>query len=308
MTTPTFTGSAAKFRPPTAPAPQAAAPEFTEYDDDRPITPSALFIGESGAGKTYAIGRLLAHGLRVALVAVEPKYQAIKRLLKQHEAPLIDLATLGTTPAERWDQLHRLRDRLAAGGYREHRGKPVDVLAFDGMTELVDLVHLDRKARYSRKDSLPMWEDIAVTAVDYFKALRDASGSGDRPLPIVATCIETTEQIGYETHHVPLMPGRKTMKMLAPQFEVVWRLSTGVGHDGQHEFRVHTVREEGFYAKSPAGLFPKVVAGHGVVDGVVPSDWASPEGNPDVGLMFRALLADPRSPYCGVGGVGSGGG
>lgn len=266
-------------------APSTAAPMsdadigFSAWPDDKNMLPTCLFKGPSGGGKTHAIGRLIAAGFNVALVAVEAKYQSLQRY--RDRIKLYDLSREPLTASEKWVRLRRLADLLAAGKFRAVDGSKLDIIAYDGLTELCDVIHADHKSRFTNQNALQMWESIGTTGVDYLKTLRDAACAGGSPIAIVATVGEKYVAVGMDARWEPLLPGKMTAERLPFQFEVIWRFEDGMSPDNKRVFRIVN-------CKSPAGLFPYVTEGEGV----------EVDGKPDAGVMFRSLLEDVRSPYC----------
>ncbi|MEE8489968.1 MAG: hypothetical protein V3S43_06495 [Acidimicrobiia bacterium] len=255
--------------------------------------PSALFIGDSGTGKTHAIATMIAAGLHVCHVPVEPKRGALLRA----RPLIIDINELhdGKRPTAgiRWDRLQRFADELGNGGYREFDGRDIDAITVDGITEVGSVIHMALKPIYDKTKTLIMWEEIGIKTVDFVNTLRDAADYsstkfGLRPMAIIATCGETVQVDGDVTRFVPLLPGKKAAKSLAYPFEVIWRFSAGPGAADEHEFRIHTQKGEDHIGKSPVGVFDlKVISGAGV----------DVDGSPDAGKMYMQLLENKKSPY-----------
>jgi len=278
-------------------APPVELPEIQEVSDTD-VRASVLLQGDSGTGKTFAIGQLLKAGYNGLIVAVEPKVQAIMRYKPKVlflTAPVkTDGGVRQPTPKEVYDRLQRFRDLLGEGAYREHGGKPLDFIAIDGFLELGEVIYKYWKANKptasstGADNSYAMWDNIAEKSVDFFKSLRDAAGVaagmyGLPPIGVVATIgeQETSDKMGC-VRYVPLFPGKKGGTLLPYAFEAVIRLSVR-NVDGEAQYIAHTVGQndpnalEKFYAKCPSGVFESEVV------------------NPDFGEMYGKLLASYKA-------------
>ena len=233
--------------------------------------PSVVLIGGSGTGKTHALGSMMAAGMNVMVLAVEPKLQTIARY--KPKVLFIDepIAGKAPTPAQRYDRLMRFVDALGEGKYREHNGRPFDLIATDGLLEVGHVIYTYWKmrcptsSRTGEQNTFALWDNVAERARDFFRAARDAAGLassryGLPPIGFVTTCGEAvvkakTGEVRYE----PLFPGNKAPQILPYMFEVVLRFSCR-NNEGNYEFVAHTIGTEEFYAKCPPGLFdPEVI-------------------------------------------------
>lgn len=230
-------------------------PEIQELADTD-VRVSVLLQGDSGTGKTYAIGQLLKAGYNGLIVAIEPKVQAIMRYKPKVlflTAPVTqDGKSRQPTPREVYDRLQRFRDLLGEGAYREHAGKPLDFIAIDGFLELGEVIYKYWKANKpvaastGADNSFAMWDNIAEKSVDFFKSMRDAAGVaasmfGLPPIGIVSTIgeQETSDKLGC-VRYIPLFPGKKSGVMLPYQFEAVIRLAVR-NNDGEVQDRKSVV-------------------------------------------------------------------
>lgn len=254
-------------------------PRVAEAKDARP---SIVLIGKSGTGKTHAIGRLLEHGYKVLVLAIEDKIQSIAK----YNPPVVfindPIEGRPPTAKERYERLMAFPAALRAGDLREFEGKPVDVIATDGFLEVGQVIYDYNKnckpiSKSGEQNSYALWDNVAADAVDFFKACRDAAGMasvayGYPPVGFVATCGEHQEVTKLkEVRYTPLFPGRKAPEMLPYMFENVIRLSSRRDGD-EYVFVAHTVGDEEFDAKTPSGLFD------------------AEEINPDFGVMYEKLL------------------
>jgi hypothetical protein len=257
-------------------------PRIASATDARP---SVTLIGGSGTGKTYALGRLLAAGLNVMILAVEDKIQGIAKynpltIFLNDPVPGENRAP---TPEEKYRRLMAFPGALKAGMYREHGGKPIDLIATDGLLEVGQVIfrhhkrHIPISKSTGEQNTYALWERVAEDAVDFFHACRDAAGMasaayGLPPVGFVVTCGEHIERGKFgDVRYEPLFPGRKAPEMLPYVFETVVRLANR-NNDGEYEFVAHTIGTEEFYAKSPPGVFE------------------AEEINPDFGQMYLKLL------------------
>lgn len=281
--------------------PQRTAPMIEPWGD-YPARPSLLLIGGSGTGKTDGIARMIDAGFNVVVVAVEDKMATLSQRKPLRVNICAPDATTKTLPTHqlRWSRLQAFCDGLRRGEYRAHEGKAIDIIAVDGLMEVSEIIARCMLSASSGSDTIKAWGHVAIKTVDFFKDLRDAAGEaaarlGGTPVGVVATCGEGDKKRlnlqggpAVVERNIPLLEGNKALLALPFQFEVIWRLSAGVPFEGApHEFRVHTVATEEYFAKSPSGLFKPIETGPGG------------RGNaPDIGAMYRKMLEDPSSPYC----------
>lgn len=273
------------------------APEIEDWGDDDAL-PSLAVAGLSGSGKTYAIGRLLASGLKLAVADVENKLHVLRKYKPPYvnfNAPVVAGPNKRPPSAsEKYQRIMRFIDALGTGKYHVHNGEPIHGIAVDSLLELADTVHMHRRATTDRQKSLIMWEDIGIDLVNkILKPMRDAAGyaaakRGMRPLMMLLTvgCERMVDGMGNVIGEQPLLPGKKALKWLPYQFELVWHLRTTV-ENGEHLFEINTVSYPGIDCKSPPGVLDKVYQGRGV----------HIDGQPDVASLFAKVLSDPSSPY-----------
>jgi len=255
-------------------------PRVAKSSDARP---SITLIGKSGTGKTHAIGSLFAAGYKGMILAVEDKIQSIIK----YDPPTVYIndPVDGRPPTvkEKYERLMAFPEALREGKLREYKGKPVDFIATDGFLEVGAVIHKYNKLckpvakTTGEQNTFALWEKVAEDAVEFFMACRDAAGMasvayGYPPVGFIATCGEKMEVTKLkQVRYTPLFPGRKAPALLPYMFENVIRLSTR-NNDGVYEFVAHTVGDEEFDAKCPAGLFD------------------AEEINPDFGVMYGKLL------------------
>lgn len=283
------------------------APEFEPWGDETAL-PSLLVLGASGSGKTDAIRKLCMAGFKLAVVEIEPKVLGLAQF-SPLRVRLCKPVTVGgnsrmPTAIERYDRMMRHLDGLRAGKYRVALdGSPIDILAYDGLTEAGDLIAASKfGGRF--KVGLDDWTRIGKETIDLFKDLRDAAGIastelGLPPVGIMATCGEASPKkldIKAGTSSIerdqPVLPGNMALVRLPSVFEVIWRLSAGSAPGGGHEWRVATQLGDTYLAKSPGGLFDVIETGPGG------TDEHGKARAPDIGAMYHKLLEDPRSQYC----------
>jgi hypothetical protein len=284
----------------------ANAMEFEEWGKELAL-PSLLLLGASGSGKTDGIKKLAMAGFKLAVIEIEPKMFGLQKY-KPLRLRICKPVKVGNgyrlpTYTERYDRLMRHLDGLRVGKYRvTPDGKPVDLLAYDGLTEAADIIHARKKGSKIKGD-LDSWMATGLATIDLFKDLRDAAGvasdeMGLPPVGIVATCGESSPKrldikgkTSYIERDKPVLPGNMALDRLPFVFEVIWRLSGGEDDGGAHEWRVHTQLGDTYFAKSPGGIFePETVVGPGGVD----ENGAA--RTPDIGSMYKQMLTDEKSP------------
>lgn len=239
--------------------PIVAAPEILEYD--MVGAPSILVIGASGTGKTTGITQMLEKGVRVLLIDIEDKTQAFRGHRPPTVAigePVVEKATGAKRPPtdiERYQRLLAFRDKLANGGYRDHKGVPFDIVAGDGLMEAMQLIaanwrkNMPRAESTGSKDTFAMYDRIGTDGLDLLRDIKRAAAAsahlyGWRPLGMYWTC---GEQLLDNGMYVPQLPGKQTGNNLPYPFEAVFRLAV---RDCQHVMYLRG--EEGrWFAKSP---------------------------------------------------------
>jgi hypothetical protein len=258
--------------------------------------PSICLIGASGTGKTEQLKRLMryfnAHGLASIVIGIESKHQVLAEL-----RPLVlpigaPVAVAGgarpATPSEKHARLLKFRDNLRAGMYREHDGRTVGAIVFDGLMEIGSIVKAHRLAnmpvssKTGEQNTFRAFDEMGVDLIDIMASFKEAASDaskayGIEPLGIAATCGEELRDGKFQA----ILPGRQASTMLPFQFEMVLRLATETAVDGSGTAYVaHTMPGEvvmpqmgRWDAKAPGGLFePKIV-------------------NPDLGDIYARLIA-----------------
>jgi len=275
----------------TAGAPEINAPEIEETTDVR-CGISLLLQGGSGAGKSYAIARIIqalaAHDLSTLYIDVENKWQEVARFnplrIPICKPTIVDGKPRRSTPVERYARLMAVIDGVAAGQYREHKGKRIGAICIDGLMEAGDLIHAKKRAEYTAAKTLQMWGAVGEATIMLAKDLRDAAGIasdelGIPPVNIVATVGEEVDtKIKDKLWYAPLLPGRLSLNRVAYAFNTVFRLTAALTDEG-HMYNVHTCAADAWYAKAPAEMFDPVVKGPG-----------ADAGGPDIGEMFMKLV------------------
>lgn len=265
-------------------------PEIVEGDPDD-LRNSCLVVGASGTGKTHGIKRLIQAGFNVLYVSVENKAQEILGLrpkIVPLDGPVVDAKTGAKRPPnvdERYLRLKAFMDALASGKYREHNGRPIDILAFDGLMEVASVIkdyrfaHMPLSAK-GETNTFALWGQIGDDLVDMFKKCRNAASDVSRmygfpPVGIYATCGEAfSDKLG---RYVYELPGNIAGSQLPYQFSTILRLE--IRRDGDTpRYVVHTVASEIWAAKAPAGLFDPMIIGS-ALDGTAP----------DIGTIWRKL-------------------
>lgn len=258
----------AKVGPPTGSTVQPAAkvdvPDIMEFSSALAM-PSIAVRGVSGTGKTHGVVQILNAGYNILVVDVENKYQS----LIKHGALVIPMSMPVKTPTgmraathtEIYNRLMGFKDQLAAGSYRTHKGKPIQIIAMDGIMELsnVFLRHFKKNTPVSQtgeKNTFALWDKVGEEIVDYLAALKSAASAasdmfGYAPVGIYCTVGEKRLDDGS---YKLLIPGNKGIDAFPYQFEAVLRLSSPrVGNVST--FVCSTVGEEGVYeAKCPCKL------------------------------------------------------
>jgi hypothetical protein len=258
--------------------------------------PSICLVGDSGAGKTFQLGRLIAHlrtlNLATIVLSVESKHQGLaplKPLILPIGAPVKEGATMRMpTATERYHRLIAFRDQLRAGKFREHQGMRVGAIATDGLTETGNVVKAYKfdnmpTAKGGEPNVLRAYGEIGTDLLDLMASLKEAASDagkvyGMEPIAIVATAVETLKDGKFQ----PLLPGNIAPDNFAQQFEVVLRLA--VESAGQNttamQYVAHTIPGEvmlpqmgRWVAKVPEGVFPPKIV------------------NPNLGEIFEKLRA-----------------
>ena len=291
-------GKASGIRPSAKPTtPAIEAPVMEEWEHEA-MLPSLLLLGPSGSGKTNGIAQLCAAGFKVAFVEIEPKAFSVGKHRPLHINLCKPIDGRPPTAIERYLRMRELQEQLRAGQYRTAPdGTPIDILAFDGLTEVADLIYAHKCQQYSKSQSMDLWTGVGKETIQFFRDCRDAAGVassrlGLPPVGIVATCGEATAKKLDVTsgksrieRDQPLLQGQMALPRLPFLFEIVWRLDAGEDA-GAHQWRVHTQLGETYFAKSPGGLYPPCVTGPGGVG-----------NDPDIGKMYMELLTNEASPY-----------
>ena len=247
---------------------------------------SVLLSGGSGTGKSYAIERL-ASTLNIIYVAVEPKFQQIRKydpLIIQICKP-VEVARKKRLPTwqEKWDRLLKFKNAIAEGMFREWKGDSIDVICIEGLMEIGEIIHRVKKATYSRQSSFIMWEEIGLETIDYVKALRDAAGVvapalGFKPIPVIITVGEKAKEKNDMPWFEYKLPGNMAADSVPYAFEQIIRLDSRTDTGGGKEFVFHCQKGDAFFAKMPEG-FPSAVVGQGV----------KTDGQPDFLKVYRQL-------------------
>lgn len=257
--------------------------------------PSICLIGDSGTGKTEQLKRLIAHlntkGLATIVVAAESKQQ-ILAMLRPLVLPINAPMRVGTTvrpptPTEKYNRLLRFRDDLKEGKFREHGGRKVGAIAFDGLMEVGDIVKAHRMSpgvmpidRDGSQNTWAAFDRIGLDLIDLMASFKEAASDsgkayGIEPITIAATCGEMLHKSGK---FIPILPGNQAPDKLPYQFELILRLATEVT-DGGVQYVAHTVNGETPYpnmgrwtAKAPGGLFDEKIV------------------NPNLGEIYERLV------------------
>lgn len=248
-------------------------PEIMEIDSSM-ARPSILAAGVSGTGKTWGIAQMLAAGMNILVCGIESKMQALMAHRPKaifFGAPVENKATGGKrspTASEVYQRLQIFKDRLGEGDFREHEGKPFDLIAIDGLMEVGDVIHrhcLDNtpiSRGTGERNTYAMAAEIGVQTVSFVKGIRDAASAASQlygipPVGIYATCGEfaTEPKLGGDIQYRPALYGNIAPRNLPFAFEAVLHLSVDRDEEGQPRFLAHTVSDEpAFFAKAPAGL------------------------------------------------------
>ena len=238
------------------------------------VRPSLITVGASGTGKTWAILQFLQARLNVLLVDLENKYQTLLRY-QPNVVPLGAPVTAGgrkrpPTATEVYNRILGFIDRLGEGKYREHLGRPIDLIAVDGLMEVGLRIarHYKDNTPTSKssgeKNTYAMYDAIGDRLIDVMNSLRTAAGAasaayGFPPVGIYCTVGEEREvnKISGEVSYRALLPGNIGPKFLPYQFEAVVRLSVARDDSGLPVYVAHLVGDEKFYAKFPGGIYPQ---------------------------------------------------
>jgi hypothetical protein len=268
---------------PSGPARRTELPEIYEAQPGDAM-PSICIIGDSGTGKTYQLGLLIAHlrkmGKSTIVLSVESKHQGLtphKPLILPIGAPvkLTDGSLRMPTWTERYHRLIEFRDQLRIGKFREHEGLPVGAILTDGMTEMGNVVkgykfdNMPMAGASGQPNVLRAYGEIGADLLDLMAALKEAASDagkayGMNPIAVVATCVETLKDGKFQ----PLLPGNIAPDNFAQQFEVVLRLAVESAGPNTTEMQyvAHTMPGEVFLpqtgrwiAKSPEGFPAKIV-------------------------------------------------
>ena len=251
-------------------------PEISTMDGSFAM-PSICVRGVSGTGKTEGIRHMLHAGKNVLVVAIEDKVQS---LLKYEPAvlylgaPVVERATGAKrppTPTEMYNRIMAFVDRLASGEFREHKGKPFDLIAGDGIMEVGRVFERHFKAHYPQsktgeRNAFALYDEIGNRLVDFFARVRGAASAASQlyDIPPMGTYwtigeAEATKpgQYGYKV----ILPGNIAPLALPFQFEAIFRLVIRKGEDGRPVYVMQTVGEESnFEAKCPGGVLePEVM-------------------------------------------------
>jgi len=259
--------------------------------------PSICLIGDSGTGKTEQLKRLIAHlngkGLATIVVAAESKQQILAEL-RPFVLPINAPVVVGgqkraPTATEKYNRLLTFRDGLKAGKYREHLGKKVGAIAFDGLMELGDIIKAHRMApgvmpvdRDGSQNTWAAFDRIGNDLIDMMASFKEAASDsgmayGIPPIAIAATCGEI---LNTKTgKFAPILPGNQAPDKLPYQFELILRLAIEPT-DGGVQYVAHTIGGETPYpnmgrwsAKAPGGLFDAKII------------------NPNLGTIYEKLTA-----------------
>jgi len=269
-----------------------SAPEIVETEPED-VRLSLLAQGDSGTGKTEGIRRLLLAGYNVVVLAIEAKMQRLLALRPQTvyiDGPVIERVTGTKRPPtidEKYQRLIAFKEALAEGKYREHKGKPIDIIAGDGVMEVMDIIKAYRLKNIpiskstGEKNTYAAYDQIGTDGVDFIKACKVAASEVSRqygmpPVGMYWTCGEEYEPAAGK--YVPILPGRIAPRALPYQFEAILRLAVERGADGQPVFVAHTVASEQWVAKSPPGVLDSRIAG------------PVGAGAPDMGVIWKQLL------------------
>lgn len=254
--------------------------------------PSICLIGASGAGKTFQLGKLIDYfaskGQATLLVSIESKHQELarRRVKVMNISEAIEQAGTKRMPTDR-ERVMRLlafRDQLRSGAFREHEGRPIGAIVFDGLMEVGTVMKSYKLSNAPTsatggRDTRSAYGDLGNELIDFMAALKEAASDagatlGIPPVAIVATCGETLRDGLFE----PLLPGRMAIPNLPYQFEVMLRLAVETTEQGT-QFVAHTVGGQQMYpqtgawsAKAPAGILE-----HKIV-------------NPDLGAIYEKLI------------------
>lgn len=252
--------------------------------------PSMCIVGDSGTGKTYQLGKLIAWlreklDLATIVLSVESKHQGIARYRPKVlpigapvKVPVSEAYPLGlrkSTSTERYHRLIEFRDRLSRGDYREHEGSKVGAIVTDGLTEIGSVVkgykfdNMPVAGNTGQPNVLRAYGEIGTDLLDFMAGLKEAASDSGKalgmdPIAIVATCVETLKDGKY----TPLLPGNIAPDNFAQQFEVVLRLAVESAGPNTTEMQyvAHTMPGEvmlpqmgRWIAKSPEGFPAKIV-------------------------------------------------
>jgi hypothetical protein len=267
---------------------RATLPDIVELDP-ADARPSICLVGGSGTGKTTQIRNVIRAGFNVLVVAIESKLQAMageRPLVVNMNEPVREGSTFrAATVTDKYNRLLAFRDALKEGKYRSHKGKPIDVIAFDGAMEMGAIIkgHKLKSVIVSKSgetNTFKTFDEIGIDLIDFFAACREAASDASKafgvpPVGIIVTCGEQLKDGEYK----PILPGNQAALMLPYQFEAVLRLTTEI-NDGNLEYVAYSTPGETAYplmgrwtAKAPGGLFEggKIV-------------------NPDLGKIYKQLV------------------
>lgn len=253
-------------------------PSITEVDGSS-ARPSILASGGSGTGKTWGIEQMLRGGKNILIGAVESKIQA----LMAHNpkviffgAPIEDRATgakRSPTASEVYQRLQMFKDRLGEGEFREHNGKPFDLIAIDGLMEVGAVIHRHFRENTpiskstGERNTYAMADEIGVQTVDFVKGIRDAASAaselyGIPPVGVYATCGEFAiePKLGGDVQYKPALYGNVGPRNIPFAFEAVLHLEVDRDDEGRPRYLAHTAPNQPvFFAKAPAALDPILV-------------------------------------------------
>ena len=244
--------------------------EIEQLPEGTVASPSICVRGVSGSGKTTGITHLMEAGFNVLYTDVENKAQQVVRyrpLIVSISKPVENKATGVKSPPtvrQKYERLWEFVDKLGEGGYTEHNGKPIDLIAGDGITEVMEIIkdyqmaNMPRAASTGSKDTHELYRRIGDEGIRFLGAVKDAAGTacllaGMRPVGQYWTVVETFD---LETRSYPLdLPGNLTGKKLPTKFEAVLHLGVRKDTDGRAVYVCSSVGEEGvFEAKAPGGV------------------------------------------------------
>lgn len=284
-----------------------AVPPITELGDDVRICPTFLAMGKSGSGKTEGARHLLESGITALVVAVEGKVQRLLayRPLTIFMGEPLEVGGQRRRPTftEMYQRLWAFKDRLGAGEYREHKGRPFEVIIIDGLMEVAKVFARHHKSAVpvskstGERNTYAMAESIGNEVLDFVDALRDAASVMSQMLSIAPVGIYTTcgikaekNKLGDVTGWKPSIYGNIAPDNLPYQFETILHLYRQKdAESGEVVYCMDTVGddEQGLLAKVPSGLFPPVVMGWNMAEVYrrVMEDYAVRRGSGDAGAV-----------------------